>query len=71
MDRDYMAMIDDERCGQYRTRAHAQSRANLETMQTHRKHQVFLTHTWRNGVPRLCWTVVLSLKWRGNNLVTK
>lgn len=66
-----MISKDDERVGQYSSRQRATLQANIQTAQTGMKHQIFLTTTYRNLLPMVCWTVVLALKYNANGgLVT-
>jgi len=50
----------DERIGQYRNKSSAILAAKLETMRTGVKHMPYLTHTYRDLVPRICWTVKIG-----------
>jgi hypothetical protein len=67
------SMIDksEEHDFQFSSKSSAILTAKLETIRTGREHQHFLTHTYRNLLPRLCWTICLRMHWKGNNLITK
>lgn len=73
MDRKAWTMItrDEEHSFQYASEGRARIAAKMETSTTHRKHQIYLTHTWRDLHPRLCWAVVLQMEWKNGNLVTQ
>ncbi len=43
----------------------------MESIVIHRKHQVFLATTYRNLIPRICWTIILQIHWINNRLITK
>lgn len=60
---------DEERLGQYCSKAKAIREASRLTKTTGRRHQVFLSTTYRNLEPVACWTVCLAMVWRGGNLV--
>lgn len=61
---------EEEHDMQFSGMVRAQQAARMETRRTHFKHQAFLTHTWRNLEPRLCWAVVLQMHWVNGNLET-
>ena len=61
---------DEERTGQFSRKTDAVEFAKMETMRTKRQHQVFLTTTYRNLIPRVCWTVCLQMGWKHGSLVT-
>ena len=69
---DKMSMIrrHEEHDWQFSSRDRAAIAARLETQATGRKHQVFLTTTYRNMQPRACWYVCLALVWHRGNLVS-
>ena len=64
-----MLKKEEERIGQYASKARARTRARQLTCETKRPHQIFLTHTWRDLEPVVCWTVCLAMVWRGGSLV--
>ena len=67
MKRDY-SFIDsiDERIDQFASKAKAILTARLLTQNTGRKHQIILTTTYRNLQPRLCWGIILAVKFNAN-----
>lgn len=72
MKRDYtMITLEEEHGFQCCSKARAEALAKLETIRTHRKHQAFLTTTYRNLQSRLTWAVALELCWKNGKLVTK
>ena len=58
--------IAEERLGQYASKHRAIRMARLETQQTGVQHRICLTTTYRNLMPRVCWTVVLGCPGRGD-----
>jgi len=58
--------IAEERLGQYASKHRAVRMARLETQQTGARHRICLTTTYRNLMPRVCWTVVLGCPGRGD-----
>ncbi len=67
-----MSMITaaDEHDFQFASKQRAQLAARIETVRTGHKHQAFLTTTYRDLTPRICWYVCLSLAWKNGKLVT-
>lgn len=72
-DKNVFSMIreSEEHDFQFHNKRKAQLAANIESTRTGRTHQIFLTTTYRNLIPRVCWTVVLAMHWEGTNLVTR
>lgn len=66
------AMItpDEEHDFQFSSRKRADLFARLETIKTKRRHQIFLTTTYRNLQPRTAWVVVLALCWKNGTMQT-
>jgi len=71
-DKIFRSMItkDEEHDFQFSSKTKATIAANLETIRTNVKHQIFLNHTWRNLIPRLCWMICPELIWKNDELVT-
>jgi len=61
---------DDQRIDQFTKKLDACAMAERQTKQTGRKHQAFLTTTYRDCSPKLCWTVVLQLHYNANGGLT-
>jgi hypothetical protein len=53
-----MITQDEEDLGAYATKSKAVQMAKSATQNTGRWHKPVLTHTWRYGQKKTCWTVV-------------
>lgn len=51
----------DERIGQYATKKSAMEHAKYLCIKVY-KHHVCKTTTWRNLIPKTCWTIVFTPK---------
>lgn len=61
---------EEVRTFQWRNKKDAVSYAARQSRETGIKHQAFLTHTWRNLEPCICWTTCIALKWQKGRLQT-
>ena len=52
---------EEEHSFQFSSKSKALKIAKQQTRETGRNHQIFLTTTYRNLVPRICWTTCLAL----------
>ena len=57
---------EEERIGQFSRRKGAEDWARREHSVTGLPHRVCLTTTYRNLIPRVCWTVVFGTPGRGD-----
>lgn len=56
-----MIKEDEEHDIQFHSKTKAMKVAKMESIVTHRKHQVFLATTYRDLIPRTCWTITLQM----------
>lgn len=61
---------DQEHDYQYASKTRASQAAQIAFIVTGRPHQIFLTTTYRDLEPRICWAVVLKLAWQNGELAT-
>ena len=65
-----MITEEEEHDYQFSSKRRAQQSSRLLTTTTHRTHQIILTTTYRDLIPRVCWAVVLKMGWKHGKLVT-
>ena len=65
-----MITKDEEHSNQFSSKERAILNAKIVTTTTSKLHSHFLTITYRNLTPRICWAVVLKRHWVGEELVT-